>query len=237
MSDEPAPSSEEELVKTDDKNNDVQKKCTYGVQIKRVVARIEHAVKHRWEACKNQQNARENYKIAIETLTLLAVISYGLVAYRQWREMKTTVQEEVMTSRPVVFGWLIRGDVQNGHLKAVDVTAKNWGKSTALNVSVVGQIVGRTAKAPTPHDPRCSPRFKRHPPDDIPETAVAPKDRDEGYWLADNSSLVKGNIVYIVGCMYYRGLDGNFFYSDYCVTWEGENRFRKCTDPHRNYVK
>jgi hypothetical protein len=89
-------------------------------------------IKDKWKAFWELASTREGFKLLIETLTLAAVVFYGAVAYRQWRETQKYVRQEVMINRPVVFGYDIHATSYGGDGAplAVKVIAKNWGKST-----------------------------------------------------------------------------------------------------------
>lgn len=44
----------------------------------------------------------------------------------------------------------------------------------------------------------------------------------------------KKQVLYVAGCIYYKGLDGHPWFTDYCVRWMGGQNFLNC--PNRNYV-
>jgi hypothetical protein len=48
--------------------------------------------------------------------------------------------------------------------------------------------------------------------------------------LGENTSL------YVVGCIYYEGLDKKQYYSDICSIWS-EGTFQSCSDWDRNFVR
>src|SRR5208283_1767891 len=50
----------------------------------------------------------------------------------------------------------------------------------------------------------------------------------------DVSTYKSGKVLYVAGCIYYKGLDDRLWFTDYCVSWEGGQDFLNC--PNRNHV-
>ncbi|MGC2419990.1 MAG: hypothetical protein WA434_19770 [Candidatus Acidiferrales bacterium] len=194
----------------------------------------------RYDANQKSTHRRERYRFWIEIGTLLAVVIYATIAAFQWCAMRQSVQQEVMINRPVVFGNGIRILLrsENKIPNKVLVTAKNFGRSVALHLVVPGHIVVRDRGAPIPFDSGCK---KPKAPEEMIPTALGANEPDLEDWLPaddrDIATFTGGRVLYVVGCMYYRSLNGNPFYSDFCVTWlEGTDSFEICKDRNRNNV-
>jgi len=52
----------------------------------------------------------------------------------------------------------------------------------------------------------------------------------------DVDDALTGKTLFVTGCIFYRGLDGNPYFSDICVSWAGESNFPSCADVTRNFV-
>jgi|GEM_PF-7091566 len=46
----------------------------------------------------------------------------------------------------------------------------------------------------------------------------------------------KGKTLFVIGCIYYQGLDNTDYFSDVCVSWAGGDQFPVCPDRTRNFV-
>jgi hypothetical protein len=72
-------------------------------------------------------------------------------------------------------------------------------------------------------------------------TIVAPQPIGAAGWdwseaTGQDFNDVGGKTVFVVGCVFYEGLDKTSYFSDVCVSWDGTPNFPTCADRGRNYI-
>lgn len=175
--------------------------------------------------------------LAILTITMVAVIIYAIDAGKQNKLIGAE-------SRPFVYGNGVKTleRTPDGVPDKVQVRFKNFGRSMAITAWWDGHIVVQAADLPAPVDPSCRESYEL--PKDAggnlipPDIAVTPE------WVplpAQNLSDVKyGKVLYVVGCIYYFGLDRTeTYFSDLCNVWapKAPQEFQPCGEPNRNHPK
>jgi len=183
--------------------------------------------------------------LCVLSATLIGVFIYAREAHKQNVLIAQSVEQEVLNNRPVVYenGVAPSERTQDSIPSKVKIRFKNLGKSLALTVVSVGHILVRSAGEPTPVDLDCNengalPKVTKM------ESAIAPSESSEPEWSpAQNEDLSEvyrsGKVLYVVGCVYYFGLDRQKrYFSDLCVTWapNAPQDFQSCDDPNRNYA-
>jgi hypothetical protein len=197
-------------------------------------------------------NCVEIWNAGVLTITMIAVIAYACVASNQNKNLVKSVAEETAINRPVVLAdgiSPISRDAEknlwtfpNVPTDMAHVFVVNFGKTVANEVAVFGSL----AKAPenaAPFDSRCDSRPDAEPPKSAIKTPLAPVNETivgnvpnsyQQNWTfnGDNS----GSSLYAVGCVYYKGLDGERYYTDMCTVWR-DSSFMSCNDAARNFVR
>ncbi|MFZ0887540.1 MAG: hypothetical protein WA005_03740 [Candidatus Binataceae bacterium] len=171
---------------------------------------------------------------------------YASFAALQWCAIRQSVEQEVLSNRPIVIANGIEAveRTQDNVPSKVKVKLKNLGKSLAVDIVNVGQILIRPPGDPTPIDPDCDENGKLPKVATVDKTAaLAQNEFIEPEWgpaLGEQLSRAKmGKVVYVVGCAYYFGLDRQKrYFSDICVTWapQAPQDFQSCGDANRNYT-
>lgn len=184
--------------------------------------------------------------LIILTFTMIGVFWYACIASRQNTNLVRSVNEEIMVNRPVLIAnGVVAVQRSNNVPSRIAVVVINFGKTAAPSATAVGHLFIVEPGQPAPVDPRCSKSGKW--PTDAPYSALVPgpgtKEAPElGAWVwepaqgQDVTLVNAGKILFVVGCIYYKGLDGNVWFSDVCVSWAGGDSFRSCSDHNRNYV-
>ena len=184
--------------------------------------------------------------LAVLSLTLAAVIVYACEAHRQNVALNNSVKQQAMINRPVIIGSGVAVETStNGIPTKVVVTIVNFGRSTAPLMTAVGHIFVSDAGEPAPVDPQCKegsswPRGNRLTALVPYNSALAPTGITRWEWTpAEGQNVTEASNdkpLFIVGCIYYKGLDDSGYFSDFCVSWAGGNNFPVCTDSSRNYI-
>ncbi len=171
---------------------------------------------------------------------------YSVVSIALWCVTKNALQQQVMINRPVVFdnGMAATEFDEDGFPKVVHLLIRDFGKTVALRVTPVGHLEIGDAYKNAPKDAGCNPDGLAP---DVWRSTLAPVEVGASgfanWTLPENKSAValkKGgtNTLYVVGCIYYEGLDGSHYYSDVCTYWKGASAtdFQSCADTDRNFV-
>lgn len=181
--------------------------------------------------------------LLILAVTMAAVIWYASEARKQSSLIAQSVEQEVLNSRPIVYenGVSVSERTPDGIPNKVKINFRNFGRSMAETVVSRGRIVVRDAGAPAPVDPFCNEAGELPKSDKV--RAIAPDAFTEADWVPppgeDLSEVSRGEVLYVVGCVYYSGLDRiKTYFSDLCVVWtpKGVRDFESCNDPGRNYL-
>lgn len=179
--------------------------------------------------------------------TMFGVFWYACEAHRQTVLLTRSIRQQVQVSRPVVMSNTFQAvqSTPTGVPILAGVAFVNYGKSVALDVGTPGELVVQNPEDGTPVDPHCDEKIPLSK--DIPTTALAtvdaygghPINSDNQFWSLrsgdEPSEVTSGKSLYGVGCIHYKGLDGELYFTDVCVIWE-HGVFVPCTDPKRNYV-
>lgn len=176
------------------------------------------------------------------------------------------VKQQVMINRPVIIANGIGIVEKNsfGVPIKVRVATVNFGRSTASVMTAVGHIFTTNAGEPARVDDQCKeggpwPKGNRltalvpyQPPPSV--TLSIPAGAKPGLitipmqpigatawdWTPgegfDPASVNKGKTLFVIGCIYYRGLDDRTHFSDVCASWAGGTDFPSCPDLTRNFV-
>lgn len=215
-----------------------------------------------WERCRicfyNWLERRKSFvdflTLIVLTATLCFVIKYACAAEEQNRHLADSVEQQVLINRPVIFGHgLVEAEYggENPEIpQKVGVPFVNFGRSVAPEAVAVGHLFVRKPTDPTPHDPAGGNRNTPWPIE--PKmTAIATSEKDASgeclsqqncaiwWWTPysrDDVTLRKGDVLYAAGCIYYKGLDGRKWFTDYCVIWDGGSGFPSCNDKTRNLL-
>jgi hypothetical protein len=76
--------------------------------------------------------------VFLEALTVIGVLAYGAIAYRQWSAMAKSVEQQVLINRPVILAnGIIPAQLVNGIPISAFVGNVNFGKSVALKISSI----------------------------------------------------------------------------------------------------
>ncbi len=194
----------------------------------------------------HKPNGVDKWNAAILTITMIAVIVYACEAHRQSALIANNVAQEVMINRAVVIPNGVEAVARKGNIPIeVHVRARNFGRSIALEVAMAGSIELRNPNEAPPVEARCNNR--ENPPDDLERTPLAAVQgsdvtESEPNWLpaagenVDEAST--GKLLYAVGCVWYKGLDGQRYFSDICTYWvpSRPQDFRSCAQIDRNVV-
>jgi hypothetical protein len=183
-----------------------------------------------------------------------AAVIYACFAEQQVAQMTASVDQEVLINRPVIIGHGIIGvtSCSNNVPCAVRVPFMHFGRSTSPEAVAVGHIFVRDAAEASPVDRECK---QGGPWPTKPEvTSIATSTASNENVQTDCSKLTNcaswnwtpeiekdvatfrsgKKVLYLAGCVYYKGLDDHPWFTDYCVQWVGGQRFLNC--PHRNYL-
>lgn len=218
--------------------------------------------RNRNEPPKSESYPRSKFWIDIATLIVLSITMVGVLYYacearRQNEQLSRSVAEEVATNRAVVLtnGIMpVKKDTTTGNYTptkkvlsdTVAVVSVNFGKTVAQDVELVGMLAFEKPELPAPFDPECD--YAKEPPKDKRRTALAPVNEapgglvnfDTDIWTLrsgdDMGQLQSGDILYAVGCIYYRAIDGKSYYSDVCTLWRGDS-FQSCSNVGRNFIR
>lgn len=199
--------------------------------------------------------------LAVLTITVIGVFWYACEAHKQNRLLNKNISEQIAVGRPVVLSHgiqpLKKSKDKNGRDlwvptdsptdKAV-IFAVNFGKTVAVDMVVFGQLAIRRPEQPEPSDPRCD--WRMGPPRDAQKTALAPANESvvpnaPNYFFLpvdfrsgdDLSEWKDGNNLYVVGCIYYSGLDGQCYYSDICTIWQNGTFQSQSCSTSRNEMR
>jgi hypothetical protein len=189
--------------------------------------------------------------IDLTTLIVLTATMFGVFIYADEASVQSgliakNVAQEVMINRAVVIPNGVEAVSRKGHIPIeVHVLARNFGRSMALNVTMTGEIALRNPNEPPPVDPRC--HEDKEAPTDLKSTALAATEGSnildsEPNWIPAAGENVDeadtGKLLYAVGCVYYRGLDGQKYFTDICTYWVQNRKqdFPFCTQADRNQV-
>ncbi|MGA7873192.1 MAG: hypothetical protein WCA22_20065 [Candidatus Binatus sp.] len=206
-------------------------------------------------ASDDEQNPRQpepnwvdKWILYVSVAGVVAVIFYAGEARRQNGLIARSVEQEVLNNRPVLIGNGVETmqKTPDGVPMQVKVHLRNYGKTLAVGGVVAGEILIRAAGEPTPVDADCDEAGKL-PKANIPfvdvEPAVAPNEAAEPMWVPTSDQPLPranyGAVLYVVGCVYYFGLDREKrYFSDVCVTWvpKAPQEFQTCDDATRNYA-
>lgn len=199
-------------------------------------------------AYKRREQRRDRWRVFLEFLTVVGILAYGAIAYRQWNAMAKAVEQQVLINRPMILAdGIIPAQLVEGTPVIAFVDNVNFGKSIALKVFSVGRLKIQDSDKATPTDPECNPD---HRPKDTtlalaPRGEVADPNSHAGgfraqWYLVHPSDAARAKDrmmrLYAVGCAYYEGLDHSSYYSDICAMWTG-SAFQPCEDPDRNYIR
>src|SRR5215472_17536100 len=122
--------------------------------------------------------------------------------------------------------------------RTVAVSWHNSGNSIATDFVQTGEVISVKAGDPPPLLPECD---ETHPPQKQQNmTSLAPDNTMFSLWSGkgeiDPTSVEKGQMIYVVGCAYYNGLNGSrTFFSDVCLIWtaDQQTQFQPCLDSNR----
>lgn len=203
----------------------------------------------RWLRILGKDFRRRLYRatFALEVLGVLIVGCYTLQAWKQSRLLTQSVNEQVLSNGPLIYphgveatGWTAdKIPVPN----KVHIIFHNYGKSLALTVVTIGQIMMGDAKSP-PRDPSCDEFAVSVPKSDFID-AMEPdptKSLEKDWFPAkgeDSSEANNGRSLYVVGCVYYFGIDRiHRYFTDVCVHWDRAKPqdFQTCNDPARSFA-
>ena len=189
--------------------------------------------------------------IDLTTLIVLTATMFGVFIYADEASVQSgliakNVAQEVMINRAVVIPNGVGAVSRKERIPIeVHVKSRNFGRSMALDVTMAGEIALRNPNVPPPVDPRCH-EDKGAPTDleSTPLAAIQGSDTmdSEPNWIpaaGENVDEVDtGKLLYAVGCVYYRGLDGQHYFTDICTYWAPDRPqdFRSCTATDRNYI-
>jgi hypothetical protein len=184
-------------------------------------------------------------RFAVELGALIVVLVYTISSCAQSCYLAHSVAQQVMIDRPVLLSdGMSTLQSKEGIPTKVRITFFNFGKTVALNATPFGHLeIGNTNKT-APRDANCSP--DRIPPRDVYHSALAPYENG-GFMFHEWASLaetdvteLKNNptkIIYVVGCIYYEGLDHRRYYTDVCMTWTPNWPYAICGDTDRNFIR
>ena len=197
---------------------------------------------------KQKKNWREYVTVDVLTLVVLAITMCGVFCYacearKQSGLIAQSLDQEILNGGPEVYQngveWSER--TPDGVPSKVKIRLKNFGKLLATSVVSVGHILVRPSGEPMPVDPDCDETRKL--PTVATVDAIAPNEVVEKYWVPaqgeDLSEALRGKTLYVVGCVYYFGLNRKKrYFSDLCVVWapNAPQDFQACDDPDRNYA-
>ena len=188
-------------------------------------------------------NGVDIWNAVILTITMIAVVIYACEAHRQSNLILKSVRQEVMINRPALVPNGVTEVGADPIPKEVSAHLRNFGKSLAIDVKSTGEIVMAAKGPPYPRDPVCEDKW--NPPANLAPTAVA-SDNTNNYldswphWIAgqaqDISDYNRGKTLYAIGCVWYRSLDNELYYTDICTYWDPKNgnSFAFCIAPDRN---
>lgn len=199
--------------------------------------------KRNWRECVPTQPVVDFLTLIVLAITMCGVFWYAWEARKQSRLIAQSVEQEVLNSRPVVYenGVSALERTPDGVPNKVKINFRNFGKSMAQTVVSIGRIVVKDPAEPAPVEPSCNETGELPKSDKV--RAVAPGEFTDAEWVpppGENLSEVnRGAILYVVGCVYYSGLDRiKTYFSDFCVVWapKAPQEFQSCNDPNRNYA-
>jgi hypothetical protein len=191
-------------------------------------------------------NGADKWNATILTITMIAVVWYAYEAHKQSALIANNVAQEVMINRAVVIPNGVEWVNRKGRIPIeVHVKARNFGRSMALSVTMAGEIALRTPNEPPPFDPRCGE--DKDAPTDLESTPLAAiqgsdtKDSEPNWFPAAGENVDEaetGKLLYAVGCVWYRGLDRQKYFTDICTYWvpDRPQDFRSCPQADRNQV-
>jgi hypothetical protein len=198
----------------------------------------------RWARIVTRDFRRRLYRATffLEILAFLVLGFYAWEAYTQKVEMAKSVDQQVLSNGPLIYhnGIEATGRGLKNIPNKVKITFRNYGRSLALSIVTIGHIVVADGESP-PVDSACDENGK------LPKTAyVDAMDPDPAKalikeWLPTESvsDIEPGQTLYVVGCVYYRGVDRvRRYFTDVCAFWTPTKpqEFQSCDIPDRNYA-
>ena len=146
----------------------------------------------------------------VEVVGVVIVFWYAFEAHRQNRLLSRSVAQQVLVNRPVLLP--ARVSAVGNDAQPIIV---NFGKTVARDVIIPGEVISAPKGEPEPHYADC--RKNSSPPTNLYVTALAPDEQDipPDLWkLAGPAINGRDEVLYAVGCVYYKGLDNTPYYTD-----------------------